>query len=171
MFYIYIAATLLRCSTPHTCCCILISGVYFVMKSVGDQPEHFWITLNDLRSKIWIIRKIDLTTVFTLFSSPPCGLIISILWTILSTGPKFFFRMLLPLGPRRATIRLFPSHLRSAHFFMIWRTCGENKTSCKLYSCDDWHPFHMGSCFYCCFKCTTMSELFYEQKIDCQLLI
>lgn len=72
---------------------------------------------------------------FTLFSSPPCGLIISILWTILSTGPKFFFLMLLPLGPRRATMRRFPSHLRSAHFFMIWRTCRENKSSFKVW-CD-----------------------------------
>lgn len=51
--------------------------------------------------------------------SPPLGLIISILWTIFSTGPRVFFFRLLPLGPRRATMRLFPSHLRSAHFFMI----------------------------------------------------
>lgn len=51
--------------------------------------------------------------------SPARGLIIRMSWTIFSTGPRVFFLMVAPLGPRRAMIRRFPSHFRSAHFFMI----------------------------------------------------
>lgn len=64
---------------------------------------------------------------------PPLGLIIRILWTIRSTGPRCFFLRFLPLGPRRAMIRRFPSHLRSAHFFIICRTCGKNKLCFRVF--------------------------------------
>lgn len=61
-------------------------------------------------------------SISALLCSPPFGLIVNILCTIFSTTPRFFFLNVEPLGPRKAAMRLFPSHLRSAHFFMIWRT-------------------------------------------------